>query len=328
MHSRRRLLAFLAAGLASAPFPVRAQPQVARIGILVARSRPTPANPEFFWGSFVEGMRQIGYVEGKNLSIEWRYADGRHDRLPDLAMELVRLKPAVIVTHATPAPAVRQATSSVPVVVTSFGDPVADGFAKSLSRPGGNFTGMTLLSADLGAKYLELLRLMQPEVSRVAVLMQTGLSYHPIVLKDVQAAARPLGIQVVPVEVRNLEEIQRGFETMARERVTAVIGPASSLGAMHLRQISDLGICHRIAVFGVDRPQTATGGLMSYGADITDNYRRSAAYVDKILKGAKPGDLPIERPSKFRLIINRKTAAALGITIPRELLLRADEVIE
>jgi putative ABC transport system substrate-binding protein len=187
---------------------------------------------------------------------------------------------------------------------------------------------MTLLSADLGAKYLELLRLMHPKVSKVALLMQPGLSYHPVVLKDIQTAARPIGIQVVPVEARNLEEIERGFETIARDRIEALMVPASSLGAMHLRQIGDLGLRHRISVFGVDRPQVATGGLMSYGADIADIYRRVAVYVDKILKGAKPGDLPIEQPSKFRLIINRRTATALGITIPRELLLRADEVID
>jgi putative ABC transport system substrate-binding protein len=325
MHQRRRLLALVAA---LPVFPALAQPKVARIGILSARSRPTPSNPEFFWGSFVEAMRELGWVEGKNLLIEWRYADGKHERLPDHAQELVRLKLAVIVTHATPAPALKRATNSIPVVVTSFGDSVSDGFAKSLAHPGGNFTGMTLLQAELGAKYLEVLRLMQPEVSKVAVLMQRGLSYHPAVLKDIQTAARPLRIQVVPVEVSNWEEIERGFEAMARDRVKAVIVPASSLGAMHLRQTGDLGLRHRIAVIGVDRPQVATGGLMSYGADITDNYRRSAVYVDKILEGAKPGDLPIQQPTKFRLIINRKTAAALGFAIPRELLLRADEVID
>lgn len=328
MVARRRLLVAVGFGTIALAFPLFAQPKIARIGILSARSRPTPRNPELFWGSFVDGMRELGYVEGKNLLIEWRYADGKRERFADLAAELVRLKPAVIVTHGTPAEAVKRATGSIPVVVTSFDDAVRDGFAKSLSRPGGNFTGMSLRSADLAAKYVELLRLMLPEVSQFALLLDPGLSYHSVVLKNAKGAAHTMGIQIVPVQARNLEEIERGFESMAREHIKAVIVPASSLAAMYRQQIPDLALRHRISMMGVGRPQAVAGSLMIYGADIGDTYRRAAVYVDKILKGAKPGELPIEQPTKFELVINRKTAKTLGISIPPELLLRAQEVIE
>ena len=330
MISRRSAVAGLGAGLLAGAFPsLGQQAKVARIGILSARSRPTAGNPEPFWGSFVQGMRELGYVEGKNLLIEWRYADGKHERLATLAQELVKLKPAVIVTQATPAQAVRAATRSIPVVITSFiSDPVQEGFAKSMSHPGGNFTGMSLISDEMSEKHVELLRMMLPGVSRFAVLMDPDLPYHAELLKKTRTAAQALGIEIVPLQARDLQGIERGFETMARERVAAVIVLASSLSALYLRQISDLGLRHRIAVIGGDRPQAVTGSLMTYGTDIGDSYRRAAAYVDKILRGAKPGDLPIEQPTRFRLIINRKTARTLGIIVPRELLIRADEMIE
>ena len=328
MLARRTLLVGLGLGTIAPVLSLFAQTKVARIGVLSARSRAALSNPEAFWGSFVQGMRELGYVEGKNLLTEWRYADGKHERFPSLAAELVQLKPAVIVTHATPAQAVKLATSSIPVVVTSFiGDPVLDGFAKSLSRPGGNFTGMSLLSTDLSEKQVELLRNMLPGVSRFALLMDPELSYHAVILKKVQAAAQALGMQVLSVYARDLRDIERGFETMVRERVEAVIVPASSLAALY-PQIPALALRHRIAMMGVGRPQAVAGSLIIYGADIGDSYRRSAGYVDKILKGARPGDLPIEQPTKFELVINRKTATTLGITIPRELAMRADEVID
>jgi putative ABC transport system substrate-binding protein len=187
---------------------------------------------------------------------------------------------------------------------------------------------MSLLSGDLGAKYVEILRLMLSDVSRVALLQDPGLPYHAVVLKDAQAAARAMRMEIVPVQARNFEEIERALETIERERIRAVIVPASSLSAQYMRQITDLALRRRLAMLGAGRPQVVAGALVSYGTDIGDTYRRCAAYVDKILKGAKPGDLPIEQPTKFELVINRKTAAALGIAIPRELLLRADEVID
>ena len=324
MISRRALLI---AGVLLPAWAAHGQPKIARIGILVARGRSTPSNPDPFWGAFVQGMRELGYVEGRNLAIEWRYADGRHERLPALAVELAQVQPAVIVTHGTPAEAVKRATQSIPVVVTTFGDPVHEGFAKSLSRPGGNFTGVSLLSTDLSAKHVELLHTMLPEVSRFALLMDPGVSYHTVVLKIVQTAAQALGIQVLPVQANDLQEIERGFETMARERIRALIVPAGSLSVQYMEQIAELALRHRIAIMGIARRQTALGGLIAYGADVNDCYRRAAAYVDKILKGARPGDLPIEQPTKFELVVNLKTAKALGITIPESILLRADEVI-
>jgi ABC-type uncharacterized transport system substrate-binding protein len=329
MVTRRELLLGFGLGTLSSSFPLLAQQsKVARIGILVARSRPTAAEPDPFWGLFVQGMRELGYVEGKNLSMEWRYAEGKHERLAGLAAELVQLKPSVIVTHGTPAEALKQASTTIPVVVATFSDPVSDGFAKSLARPGGNFTGLSLISAEISAKRVELLRTMLPTLSRIAVLMDPGLSYHPALLQHVQAAARTLAIQVVPVEARNLPEIERAFETMAREGVQATIVPEGSLFVQHRRRIGEIAIKHRIATMFGGPLGVRAGMLIGYGADTSYAYRRAADYVDKILKGARPGDLPIEQPTKFFLALNAKTAKVLGITIPREMLVRADEVIE
>jgi len=329
MITRRDLLAGFGSSTFLASFPLLAQQsKVARIGILVARSRPTAAEPDPFWGSFVQAMRALGHVEGKNLAIEWRYAEGRHERLPGLAAELVQLKPSVIVTHGTPAEALKRATVSIPVVVTSFSDPVGDGFAKSLARPGGNFTGLSLISAEISAKRVELLRTMLPTLSRIAVLMDPGLSYHPALLQHVQAAARTLAIQVVPVGARNLPEIERAFETMAREGVQATIVPEGSLFVQHRRPIGELAIKHRMATMFGGPLGVRAGMLIGYGADTRYAYSRAADYVDKILKGAKPGDLPIEQPTKFLFAINARTAWTLGIAIPLELRLRADEILE
>jgi len=329
MVTRRELLLGAGLGTLSSSFPLLAQnSKVAHIGILVARSRPTAAEPDPFWDLFAQRMRELGYVEGKNLAIEWRYAEGKHERLPGLAAELMRLKPSVIVTHGTPAEALKHATSTIPVVVTSFSDPVGDGFAKSLARPGGNFTGLSLISADISAKRVELMRTMLPTLSRMAVLMDPGLSYHPALLQHVQAAARTLAIQVVPVEARDLPEIERAFETMVREGVQATMVPEGSLFVQHRRRIGEIALRQRIATMFGGPLGVRAGMLIGYGADTSYAYRRAADYVDKILKGAKPGDLPIEQPTKFLLAVNRKTAKALGIAVPRELLERADAVIE
>jgi putative ABC transport system substrate-binding protein len=324
MRSRRRLLALFAAGIASPFFPVLAQPKVARIGILSARSRSTPSNPEPFWGSFARGMRELGYVEGKNLVSEWRYADGKRERFAGLAAELVRLNPDVIVTHPTPLEAVKHVAGTMPIVVTSFiSDPVADGYAKSLARPGGNVTGLSLLSEEISLKQVELLTIMLPTLSRLAVLMDPGLPYHSVALKNIQAAAQPKGIQVLPVRAANLSEIESGFDKMAAEGIEAVLILASSLSALLRRQIADSALKRRILSIGGSREQVVVGTPMAYGTDIADSYRRAAGHVDRILKGAKPGDL-----TKFHLAINRRAAKALGITVPMELLRRADEVIE
>lgn len=329
MLARRRFLIGLGLGTIAPAFPLFAQPRIARIGILSARSRSTPSNPEPFWGSFVKGMRELGYAEGKNLLLEWRYADGKRERFAALAAEMAKLEIDVIVTHATPLEALKLVTSTTPIVVTSFiSDPVGDGYARSLARPGGNITGLSLISHEISPKLVELLTIMLPTLSRIAVLMDPGLSYHAVALKNIQAAAQQKGIQVLPLQAASLPEIESGFAKLAGGRTTAVLILASSLSALFRRQIADAALKHRLSTIGSAREQVEVGTLMSYGTDIADSYRRAATYVDRILKGARPGDLPIEQPTKFHLAINRKTAKALGLEIPPELLLRADEVIE
>ena len=331
MITRRKVLLGFGLGTFSLAFGSLAQqPKVARIGILSARSRSTPANPDPYFGSFVQGMRELGYVEGKNLVIEWRYADGNYERLPALAVELVSLKVDVIVSHTTPGTqALQQAKGTIPIVTTSVSDPIASGFATSLARPDRNITGLSIMTVDLSAKQLELVKIMLPTLSRIAVLINPGISFHATVLKNVQSAAQTFGMQVVPAQARTLQEIEPAFEMMVRERVNAVIVPADSFFTQERRQIADVAIRHRIATMSVDPFLNVTaGGLMGYGANVAEFYRRAAIFVDKILKGAKPADLPIEQPTTFHLAINRRTAKALGITIPRELLVRADEVIE
>ena len=331
MQKRRRVVAALGLIAIAAPFAVFAQQpaKIRRIGFLAARSRPTPSNPDYY-DAFVQGMRELGYVEGKNLVIEWRYADGKYERLPDLADVLVQMKLEVIVTHSTPGTqALQKATKSIPIVMTSINDPVGSGFAASLARPGGNITGLSLITMDLTPKHFELLKIMIPRLSRVAVLVNPGQAQlHAAVLKSIQAEAQRTGIKVLPVEARTPEEIERGFATMRRERAEAAIIATDAFFLGQRRQIAELALKNRIATMFANRESTKAGTLMSYGVDLADSYRYAATYVDKILKGAKPADLPIEQPTRIHMAINRKTAKALGLTIPQELILRADEVIE
>ncbi len=327
---QRRQLLFTTGVLLVAPFAAIAQQQtkVRRIGFLAARSRSTPSNPDVYYDAFVQGMRELGYVEGKNLVIEWRYADGKYERLPGLAAELARLKLEVIVTHSTPTTqALRRATSAIPIVSANLGDPAGLGFAASLARPGGNITGLSAMQVDVSPKYLELLKLMMPALSRAAVLVNPGNPAHPAFLKGVQAAAEELGLKILPVDARNPEEIERGFAAMRRERADAVIilGDAFFIGQR--RQITQLAARNQLPAMYSFREDVEAGGLISYGQNIADFYRRAAYFVDKILKGAKPGELPIEQPTKFELVINLKTAKALGLTIPQSFLVRADRVI-
>ena len=330
MIARRSFVLALGAG-ALAPLSLVAQPQpkVRRIGFLATRSRSTVSNPDVYYDAFVQGMRDLGYVEGKNLVIEWRFADGKYERLAGLAAELVQMKPEVIVTHGTPGPqAMRQATSTIPIVTASAGDPVASGFAVSLTRPGGNITGLSLIAIDLSPKHFELLTIMVPRLSRVAVLANPGNSSHPAILKSLQTAAQQVGIKVLPMDARTPEEIERGFAMMKRERAEAVIVAADGFFVGQRRRIAELAAKNRTPSMYAFREHVGAGGLMSYGQNLTEHYRSAATYVDKILKGAKPGDLPFEQPTRIHLAINRKTAKALGLKIPQELLLRADEVIE
>lgn len=303
--------------------------KVRRIGFLHARSRSTPSNPDPYYDTFTQAMRELGYVEGKNLAIEWRFADGRYERLPALATELVQAKVEVIVTHVSAgALAAQGATRTIPIVSMSLGDPVASGMAASLARPGGNVTGLSLITGDIYPKQIELLRTMLPKATRIAILSNPTSPTRHANLKSVGDVAQRIGFSIMPVDAAAPEEVERAFAAMARDRAEAAIIFSDSVLVGFRRQIVELTAKHRLPSVFYYREDTQAGGLMSYGQNIPVYYRLTAVYVDKILKGAKPGDLPIEQPTKIHLAINRKTAKALGIAIPQELLLRADEVFE
>ena len=274
-------------------------------------------------------MRDLGYVEGKNLVIEWRFADGMSERLPGLAAELVQLKVDVIVAATTPATAAAQkATTTIPIVMASVGDPVGSGFVKSLAHPGGNITGLSNLTGDLGRKHLELLLILLAKLSRVAVLTNPANSTGATILTSIQAAAQRTGVLVLPIEARSPQEIESAFSLMTREKAEAFIMATDALFAQQYRQIVELASKLRLPSIDGLREFAEAGGLMSYGTNRAENYARAATYVDKIFKGAKPGDLPVEQPTKFELVVNAKTAKALSIKIPQAILVQATEVIE
>ncbi len=274
-------------------------------------------------------MRELGYVEGRNFSIEWRFADGKYERLPGLASELVRLNVDVIVAGTTlSVQAAHKATATSPIVMVAVPDAIGEGFATSLSRPGGNITGLTNIVTEISVKHLELLRIAVPKLSRVAVLINPLNPSDSLILEQIHGAAYSIGVKVLPVEANSERQIEAGFRAMTRERTQALIVAADSYFDVQRGQIARLAGENRLPSISSNREMTEAGGLMSYGQDLDEHYRRAATYVDKILKGAKPGDLPIEQPTVLRLIINGKTATALGIAIPGELALRADRVIE
>jgi putative ABC transport system substrate-binding protein len=324
------LLALLALLALSATPLAEAQPApgVHRIGFLALRSLSTPSNPDALYDAFVKGMRDLGYVEGRNLAIEWRFANNKNDLLPGLAAELVRANVEVIVTHYSPAAQILQRlTKTIPIVHTACNDPIASGFAASLARPGGNVTGMSLLTIDLGAKQLELLRDMVVGLSRVAVLVSPNQINHDAIVKSIQTAAQQLKISVLPVAAGTVHDLEGAFASMSREKVGAAIIVTDAFFTGQLKQIAMLSTKNRIPSIYAYR-FAEEGGLMTYGLDILESHQRAATYVDKIFKGAKAGELPFEQPTRIYLAINLKTAKALGIKIPESLLLRADRVIE
>lgn len=282
--------------------------------------------------AFRLGLTELGYIEGRNIAIEYRAADGKIERLPGLATELVGLKVDLIVALATPAGrAAQQATTTIPIVVTAMGDPVRDGLVASLARPGGNITGTTFLGPELVPKRLSFLRELLPTISRVAVLWHPGAFSEPTIremLNEVAQAARRLGVQLQLVEVRSADEFDHAFTTMVGARAEALFQFPSTLLFNERRRIVDLAARHRLPAMFNAREFVQLGGLIAYGANLAELNRRAAAYVDRILKGAKPFDLPIEQPTKFELFINLKTAKALGLAVPDRLLVGADEVIE
>jgi len=328
--TRRRFLIALGAGVLAVPRDSLAQQQskLARIGFLYFGSRQSSLDTGRY-NAFVQGMRELGYVEGTNVIIEARFADGKNEPLPALAAELVRLKLDVIVATGTPVlRALQHATTTIPVVSTVTTDPVGDGFAASMARPGGNITGLSISAADLGPKLLELLKAAVPKLSRVAVLVQPENTAHPPRLKRIMSAAQKVGIQVVLAEAGTVQEIEREFAMMTKERANAAIILADSFFVQESRPIAAQALKHRLPSISENRIYAEAGGLMSYGPNLVDNFRRAATYVDKILKGAKPGELPFEQPTRYSLVINHKTATALGLTIPQALLRQADELIQ
>jgi len=330
MITRRKLLIAVSACALTAPFGSIAQQtgKVWRVGYLSQRTRPDSFDSHQF-GAFMRGMRELGYVEGKNLVIEWRFAENKVERLPDLAAELVRSKVDVIVTQALSATtAAQKATPTIPIVMASGGDPVPFGLAKSLARPGGNVTGFSNIISDLSPKLLELLRGMVPKLSRVAVMVNPDNPGNFRNLESVQAAAQRSGLQIIAAQARTQQEIENAFSMMARENAGALIVGANPFFNQQIHQIVELGTSHRLPFIASSREYTEAGGLMSYGPDPAENHRLAATYVDKIFKGANPGELPIQQPTKFELFFNRKTAKALGLTIPQSLLISADKVIE
>ena len=327
MNSRDAVLALVA--LAAAPLVSHAQQQgkMWRVGFLAPRRRPVSIDADFL-GAFPRGMRELGYVEGKNLVIEWRFANGEFEPLSDLAAELVRLKVDVLVSGSSQAiSALQKATATIPIVMATSGDPIGSGFVKSLARPGGNVTGLSNLTSDIGIKQLELLLSMVPKLSRVAVLVNPVNPSLATFLKYVQAEAQRVGVEVLTMEARTPQEIENAFPIMAQGNAKAVIVGIDGLFIQQYRQIAELAAKHRLPSASSIREYVEAGGLMSYGPNLAEQLRRAATYVDKIFKGAKPGELPVEQSAKFELLINAKTAKALGLTIPSELLLRADRII-
>jgi putative ABC transport system substrate-binding protein len=296
------------------------------IGILEGASAVTVA-PRY--DAFRAKLRELGYVEGLNVRFEYRYADGSLDRLPGMAAELVSLQPSVIVSAPVPANiAVSKATTTIPIVMANGADPVQFGLVKSLSRPGGNITGVTNFAEDLASKQIDIIRELLPHLARVGALVNIENPLHVPQWRDTQDAAVKASLVVIRFDYRNPDDLERAFERFAQEHVEAVLIPPDVAFAALRDRIARLAADARLPTIFFNRESAAAGGLLSYGPNLVENYRRAAIFVDKILKGAKPGELPIERPNEFDLVINLRTANALGLTIPPTLLMRASEVIE
>jgi len=279
--------------------------------------------------AFRQGLRELGYVEGKNIVIEWRSADGKPDRLPALAAELVRLKVAVIVTGGgAPTRRAKDATSTIPIVMTNDPDPVGDGFVASLARPGGNITGLSTFAPELSGKRLEILREVVPKLSRVAVLGSSTATGYAQTLREIEPVAKAFKMQLQIIDVLHAKDMEAAFRAASEGRAQGVLTLNSGILGSQRAQIAELAIKERLPVMYHQNDFVEAGGLMVYGVNVPDLSRRAATYVDKILKGAKPGDIPVEQPTKFELVINLKTAKALGLSIPQPLLLRADRIIE
>ena len=327
---RRTIIMFLtvfALALLAAPLTVEAQAERPyRIGFLGPAAEAVYTDPLL---RLRAGLRELGYAEGKNIILEYKFAENKHERLPGLASELIRSKVDIIVAHTSPATrAVKQATSIIPIVMVGVGDPVGTGFVASLARPGGNITGVSSIDTVLDAKRLQLLKELLPKLARVAVLRNPANPASPLQFREMQAAAQSLGIETQLFDVRDPKELESAFAVIAKARADALIVLADPLFLSHQKQIANLVVTKRLpSVFGRNELVDA-GGLMSYGANLADQFQQTASYVDKILKGAKPADLPVQRATRFELVINLKAARALGLTIPQSVLMQADRVID
>ena len=326
---RRRFVAAIAGGLLAAPLVAEAQQggKVPRLGLL-DYSSPDQARLAW-WEAFQQRMRELGYVEGQTVAFERRWAHGDIERLPGLATELVHLKVDVIVTGGSPAAlAAKTATGTIPIVMATGADPVELGLVPSLGRPGANLTGVTSMAADVTAKRLELLRELLPKASRVAILWDGNSGGGRLSAQMTQAAGKRMGVDILAYEVRKPSEFDRAFSAMAKDRAGSLDVAASPMFFTARRRIAELALKHRLPTMVGSREYAEAGALASYGTDYIDLFRRVPTYLDKILRGAKPAELPIEQPTKFELIINLRTAKALGLAIPQALLVRADQVIE
>ena len=316
----------LALGVSCVPLPAEAQQpaKVPRIGILTLAPSMPPA-----FEAFRQGLRELGYTEDQNIALDYRFAQGRADRLPALAAELVRMEVDIIVIQSTQAAlAAKHATQTIPIVMAAGGDPVAAGLVASLARPGGNLTGLSLQLSELSGKRLQLLKEIAPETALVAVIRNVTHPNAGDFWGETEAAARSLNLRLLSVEVRSPADLDMAFKAIARSPPDALITLADNMLLDNRTRIVEFAAKRRFPGIFPEREWADAGGLMAYGPSVASNWRRAATFVDKILKGAKPGDLPVEQPTKFELVINLKTAKALGLTIPQSVLLRADEVIQ
>ena len=330
MRRREFLAALSSAAAATSPFAVRAQQpeRMRRIGALIALAENDPEQRARNT-AFLNRLEELGWKDGRNLRIDYRFSEGDPERMRAHARELVALSPDLILVQGNPAlTALRQTTSTVPCVFVQVSDPVDSGFVKSLAHPGGNLTGFTNFEPEMGGKWLEVLKENAPDIVRAVVLLQADLSVHSAYLRAAETAGRRFGTAVIVAEVRNVADIERAVTALAAEPRSSLIVLPSPVHFVHRDQIIALAARHRLPSIYPLRLFANAGGLMSYGIDQIDQYRRAAGYVDRILKGEKPADLPVQAPTKYELVINLKTAKALGLTISPSVLARADEVIE
>jgi ABC-type uncharacterized transport system substrate-binding protein len=323
---KRREFITLLAGAAAVAWPLAARAQQPAMPVIGFLGSATPSAWSHWVAAFVQRLRELGWIEGRTVAIEYRWAEGRDERATEIAAELVRLKVDVIVTGGATISA-KQATSGIPIVFALAGDPVGSGLVASLARPGGNVTGLSVQATDLAGKRLEFLRELVPGLRRLAIMVNVGYPGTMLEMDEVQAAARTLGLEVAKLEIRRADDIASAFEAL-KGRTEALYVPAEPLVNSNRIRINTLALGARLPTMFGFREYVEAGGLMSYGPNIPHLFRRAADYVDKILRGAKPGELPVEQPTKFELVINLTTAKALGLTVPESFLLRADEVIE